>query len=111
MQLAQNLFHLFHDQLHAVAQLLRRTAGLERQLEVVHHGQKLLYHVAGCIVAKIVPLALGPLAGVLKLRLQSRQAVKQLVALRLQLLKLRRARGRFAARCCSVRVLPTPRPP
>ena len=55
------------------------------------------------IVAKLVPLALGPLACVFKLRLQPRQAVKQLVALRLQLLKFRRARGRFAARCCSVR--------
>ena len=52
VQLAQDLFHLFHDQLHAVAQLVSRAVGLERQLEVIHHGQKLLHHIASGMVAK-----------------------------------------------------------
>jgi hypothetical protein len=58
-----------------VAQLLGGAGGLERQLEVVHHGQKLLDHVADGIVAKLEPLALGALAGVFKLGLQAGQAV------------------------------------
>ena len=63
----------------------------QRQLKVVQHRQKLLHHAARRIVAKLRLLALGALARILKLRLQPRQPIQQLIALRLQLLDLRLA--------------------
>jgi hypothetical protein len=73
----------------------RQCRRLERQLKVVHDGQKLLHHVARGVVAKLGLLALGALARIVKLRLQPGQAVEQLVALGLQLV-IRGAANRFS---------------
>jgi len=93
LQLAQNLFHLLHDQGHAGAKLLLGSSGLECQLEVVHHGQKLLYNASRRVIAKLDPLPLGSFAGIFKLGLQARQAIEQLVALGLQLIEFLPAHG------------------
>jgi hypothetical protein len=87
--LLQNFFHLLHDQLTPERNCAPIAVGLQRQFEVVQHGQKLLHHAPGGIVAKLHPLPLGALAGIFKLRLQPGQPVKQLIALGLQLIELR----------------------
>jgi len=88
LQLAQDIFHLLHNQFHARAQLLCRSGRLERQLKVVQDRQKLLHHRPGRVIAILHALPLGPLAGILKLRLQARQTVHQLIALALHLVEL-----------------------
>jgi hypothetical protein len=61
--------------------------GLQRQLEVVQHRQKLFRHAAGRILAILGPLALRAFARIFKLRLQPCQPIQQLIALRLQLIE------------------------
>ena len=83
IQRTQDVFHLLDDQLDASAKLLGASAGLERQLKVVDHGQKLLDRTGARKFAKLSALARLALAGVVKLRLHPRHTVEELVALRL----------------------------
>src|ERR1700733_12596623 len=95
IQPLQGILHLLEDQFHTRTKLLRSPIRLQRQLKIIHHAKKRLNGIRDRIVPRICPLLRLTLPRIIKLSLQTRQPVQQLVPLALQLLQLRRPRTRL----------------
>src|SRR3954468_20706622 len=85
-QLRQRIVELTIDQVHAFAKLLAFRLGLQRTIQAIQDRQQSLDGVRKRVVAKILLLLGLSLAEVIELRLQTRQAIEQRIALRFQLL-------------------------
>src|SRR4029077_9654773 len=75
------------DQFDSAAEIAWLGLHLQGALEAVDHRQQRLDGVHGGVVAEVLLLFTGAAASVFKLSLRAGQAIKQRVALRLQLLQ------------------------
>ena len=97
---AQYFFHLLDDEFDPGAQLLNRACGAEGQLEIVEDGKKLFHRAGDREIAEVTTLARFALAGIFKFRLQTREAVDELIPLGPDAFDLTRCvGGRLLVRC------------
>ena len=89
----QSVFHLLDDELYAGAELLNGAAMREGEVEVIEHGKELVYRTRNGVFTEVRALFGGALAGVVKLGLEAGKAVKEVIALGLNLFQLRGLRG------------------